>query len=39
MDKTNLIKRVAELDELIKTLQGTSTSNQKQKHQASEMKV
>ncbi|OMO53413.1 C2 calcium-dependent membrane targeting [Corchorus capsularis] len=38
MDKTNLIKRVAELDELIKKLEGTSTSNQKQKHQASEMK-
>ncbi|KAK6265212.1 hypothetical protein QUC31_016049 [Theobroma cacao] len=38
MEKTNLIKRVAELDELIKTLEGTSSSNQKQTNQTSQIK-
>ncbi|XWS14274.1 hypothetical protein CRYUN_Cryun36dG0108600 [Craigia yunnanensis] len=37
MEKTNLIKRVAELDELVKTFEGTS-SNQKQINQTLQIK-
>ncbi|KAE8731019.1 Phragmoplast orienting kinesin-1 [Hibiscus syriacus] len=36
MDKCNLIKRVAELDELIKTYEGTSSSKEKQIKQIKE---
>ncbi|XVE82347.1 hypothetical protein DITRI_Ditri15bG0141200 [Diplodiscus trichospermus] len=38
MDKSNLIKRIAELDELIKIFEGTSSSNQKQINQTLQIK-